>query len=101
PTVASVLLFADNPQAALPKQSGIKIYRYATKDAQGTRETLAFVPLSIEGCAYKQTFEAVAKVTEIIQSIKIYADDGAETNLQYPNETLHEIITNAVLHRDY
>jgi ATP-dependent DNA helicase RecG len=101
PTVASVLLFSDNPQAALPKQSGIKIYRYTTKEAQGTRETLAFTPLSIEGCAYKQTYEAVAKVTELIQAIKIYGDDGEERNMQYPNETLHEIITNAVLHRDY
>lgn len=101
PTVASVLLFADNPQAALPKQSGIKIYRYTTKDAEGTRETLAFTPISVEGCAYKQIYEAVAKVTEIIQAIKIYSEDGTETSMQYPNETLHEIITNAVLHRDY
>ncbi|MBL1162254.1 MAG: ATP-dependent DNA helicase RecG [Chlorobi bacterium] len=101
PTVASVLLFADNPQAALPKQSGIKIYRYTTKDAEGTRETLAFTPISIEGCAYKQIYEAVSKVTEIIQAIKIYSADGEETTMHYPNETLHEIITNAVLHRDY
>jgi len=101
PTVASVLLFADNPQAALPKQSGIKIYRYTTKDAEGTRDTLAFTPLSVEGCAYKQIYEAVKKVTEIIQSIKIYSVNGEETTMQYPNETLHEIITNAVLHRDY
>lgn len=101
PTVASALLFADNPQAALPKQSGIKIYRYTTKESHGTRETLAFTPLSIEGCAYKQIYEAVTKVTELIQAIKIYGDDGVETNIQYPNETLHEIITNAVLHRDY
>ena len=101
PTVASVLLFADNPQAALPKQSGIKIYRYTTKDTEGTRETLAFTPLSIEGCAYKQICEAVKKVTEIIQAIKIFSVDGEETTVEYPNETLHEIITNAVLHRDY
>jgi ATP-dependent DNA helicase RecG len=101
PTVASILLFADNPQAALPKQSGIKIYRYTTKDSEGTRETLAFTPISIEGCAYKQIYDAVAKVTELIQAIKIYTEDGAEGNMQYPNETLHEIITNSVLHRDY
>jgi ATP-dependent DNA helicase RecG len=44
--------------------------------------------------------EAVSKVTEIIQAIKIYSADGTGT-MQYPNETLHEIITNAVLHRDY
>lgn len=100
PTVASVMLFADNPQAALPKQSGIKIYRYTTKSAEGSRETLAFTPISVEGCAYEQVYEAVNKVTEIIQTIRVFTGDG-ETTIQYPNETLHEIITNAVLHRDY
>jgi ATP-dependent DNA helicase RecG len=101
PTVASILLFADSPQAALPKQSGIKIYRYTTKDAEGSRENLAFTPISVEGCAYKQIYEAVEKVTELIQAIKIYNETGEETTMQYPNETLHEIITNSVLHRDY
>ncbi len=28
PTVAGVLLFSDEPQALLPKRSGIKVYRY-------------------------------------------------------------------------
>lgn len=60
PTVAGVLLFADEPQAAIPKRCGIKVYRYKTKEAAGFRGALAFDP-----------------------------------------ETLHEIITNAVLHRDY
>ncbi|MEZ0129270.1 ATP-binding protein [Flavobacterium sp. LBUM151] len=101
PTVASVLLYGDNPQAALPKQSGIKIYRYASKEIEGTRETLAFTPISIEGCAYKQTYDAVNSVTEIIQAITVYTEDGTESKIEYPNETLHEIITNAILHRDY
>lgn len=33
PTVAGVLLFADEPQAALPKRSAIKVFRYATREA--------------------------------------------------------------------
>jgi len=28
PTVAGLVLFAEEPQAALPKRSGIKVYRY-------------------------------------------------------------------------
>src|SRR4030095_10644563 len=42
PTVAAILLFAEEPQAILPKRSGVKIYRYQTSAAEGGRETLAF-----------------------------------------------------------
>jgi len=100
PTVTAVLLFADNPQAALPKQSGIKVYRYKTKNLEGGRDTLAFDPITIEGHVYIQIKDAVAEVTRIIEDITIITE-GGEMKVVYPNETLHEIITNAVLHRDY
>jgi ATP-dependent DNA helicase RecG len=100
PTVASAMLFADTPQAALPKQSGIKIYRYKTTAQKGTRETLVFDPISIEGSAYNQIYEAVAKTKEIIEKGKVLKDSGLES-LDYPEKALHEIITNAILHRDY
>jgi ATP-dependent DNA helicase RecG len=100
PTVASIMLYSDTPQAALPKQSGIKIYRYKTKAEEGTRETLDFVPISIEGPAYTQIYEAVKATKEIIEKGKILKETGLE-DLEYPEKALHEIITNAVLHRDY
>lgn len=37
---------------------------------------------------------------EIVEGIKRVSETGLE-NISYPDETLHEIITNAVLHRDY
>lgn len=100
PTVAAVMLYADTPQAALPKQSGIKIYRYKTKAEEGTRETLDFVPISIEGPAYNQIYDAVKATKEIIEKGKVLKETGLE-ELEYPDKALHEIITNAVLHRDY
>lgn len=100
PTVAGVVLFADEPQAILPKRCGIKIYRYATTSSEGTRETLSGDPISIEGCAYEVIEGAVAKTQEIIGSIRRLGERGLE-EVNYPPETLHEIITNAVLHRDY
>lgn len=100
PTVAGIMLFHDEPQAQLPKRSAIKVYRYRTRDESGTREQLAGDPLTIEGCAYDLIYAAVAKTKEIIQSIRKLTDKGLE-EVVYPNETLHEIITNAVLHRDY
>src|SRR5690606_11955117 len=46
PTVAGVLLFADTPQAVLPKRSAVKILRYQTKN-DAERDFLAFQPLTI------------------------------------------------------
>ena len=100
PTVAGVVLFSDLPQAILPKRSGIKIYRYKTGADQGTRDTLVGVPISVEGCAYDLIKEAVSKTREIIGKIQTLGTKGFEP-VVYPTETLHEVITNAVLHRDY
>ncbi|WP_353062489.1 ATP-binding protein [Tunturibacter psychrotolerans] len=100
PTVAGLILFCDEPQAVLPKRCGIKIYRYKTKDAAGTRDTLAFDPITIDGSAYDQIHDAVQRTVEVIEGISTLGAVGLETTA-YPHEALHEIITNAVLHRDY
>jgi ATP-dependent DNA helicase RecG len=100
PTVAAVLLFADEPQALLPKRSAIKVYRYKTTDPQGTRETLAFDPLTVEGNLYNQIRESVQTTTQLIEEVTHLGPSGFEP-VHYPLEALHEIITNAVLHRDY
>jgi ATP-dependent DNA helicase RecG len=100
PSVAGLLLFAESPQSLLPKRSGIKIYRYRTKDATGTRETLDFTPLTVEGHIYAQITDAVKQTTDVIEGIRRLGDVALEA-IEYPNEALHEIITNAVLHRDY
>ena len=97
-TVAGVMLFTDEPQIVLPKRSAIKIYRYRTS-GQPDRDTLDAQPSTIEGSAYTQIYDAVKKVKDMIEGIKKL---GIEfENIEYPDETLHEIITNAVLHRDY
>ena len=99
PTVAATLLFSDEPQIVLPK-SAVKLYRYKTTDAEGTRETLAFQPLTIEGCAYDIIAQSVKKTVEITEQIPIMGPAGLE-NIAYPTEAIHEVITNAVIHRDY
>lgn len=97
-TVAGSLLFMDEPQIVLPKRSAIKIYRYKTSE-QADRDYLDGTPLTIEGSAYNQIYAAIAKSKEIVESIRKL--DKKFENVVYPEETLHEIITNAVLHRDY
>lgn len=100
PTVAGVLLFSEEPQAALPKRSGIKLFRYTTADDTPTREQLAFDPLTIEGSAYSLIFAAVKETQRVIEEMRKLGTVGMQ-QIEYPPETLHEIITNAVLHRDY
>ena len=100
PIVAGIILYADEPQAILAKRCGIKIYRYNTSESEGTRETLDFNPISIDGNAYSQIKEVLHKTVDIIQSVRISTQTGLEY-VTYPETALHEIITNAMLHRDY
>lgn len=97
-SLAGTLLFVDEPQIYLPKRSAIKIFRYKTS-GDADRDTLAETPITIEGCAYNQIYASVRKVKEIVESIKRVGKTFE--GIRYPEETLHEIITNAVLHRDY
>jgi ATP-dependent DNA helicase RecG len=100
PTVAGLLLFAEEPQAALPKRCGIKIYRYKTREAEGFRDVLDGQPRTVEGCLYDQIHSAVDTTIEITESIPKMVEGGL-AKIHYPKETLHEIIANAVIHRDY
>jgi ATP-dependent DNA helicase RecG len=100
PTVAGVLLFAEEPQAALPKRSAIKVFRYKTKAEEGERDYLVGDPLTTEGPIYDVIYKAVRDTKSIIEGIEKLGPSGLEP-VVYPNEALHEIITNAVLHRDY
>lgn len=99
-TVVTVLLFAEETQAILPKRSGLKVYRYKTSSDEGSRETLDFDPISIEGNAYSQIYKAVEETADIIETIRLQTIDGL-VPVSYPQEAIHEIITNAVIHRDY
>ena len=100
PTVAGLLLFSEEPQAQLPKRCGIKVYRYETQEAKGFREVLTFIPITVEGCLYDQIKRAVEVTINEVEKIKHMGSSGLES-ISYPKETLHEIITNAVIHRDY
>jgi ATP-dependent DNA helicase RecG len=84
----------------LPKRCGIKVYYYKTSESEGFRDALAFDPKTVEGALYDQIKAAVELTTEIIESMPKMGELSLES-VTYPNETLHDIITNAALHRDY
>lgn len=74
--------------------------RYRTKEDDIGREFLDGVPLTIEGDAYSLIYSAVATTKNIVEGIQKLGHEGLES-IKYPDETLHEVITTAVLHRDY
>lgn len=98
--VCGLLLFCDEPAVYLAKRCSIKIMRYRTKEDDIGREFLEGTPMTVEGDAYSLVYAAVAKTKEIIEKIQRLGQTGLES-IVYPDETLHEVITNAVLHRDY
>jgi ATP-dependent DNA helicase RecG len=99
--VAGLLLFAEEPQAIIPKHCGIKVYRYKTQESEGFREVLEFDPKTVEGCLYDQIKKAVDLTKLITESIPKMGKAEKFEAIEYPPETLHEIVTNAVIHRDY
>ena len=100
PTVAGALLYSDEPQALMPKRCGVKIYRYKTTAPEGFRAALAFTPKTVEGCIYNQIKDSVRITTETVESIPRMGE-GALEKISYPPEAIHEIIANALIHRDY
>ncbi|MBB4125430.1 putative HTH transcriptional regulator [Xanthomonas translucens] len=81
PTVAGTLLFAEEPQALLPKRTAIKIFRYKTSDIVPTRDNLAFDPITMEGWAYKLIYDSVAKTQDIV---KERLGEAGQSNYRVP-----------------
>ncbi|UOO89454.1 putative DNA binding domain-containing protein [Vitreoscilla massiliensis] len=98
--VAGILLFTDEPPIYLPKRSSVKIMRYKTSSDDIGREFLDSDPLTVEADIYNLIYNSVEKTKSIIQGIKKLGEKELES-IAYPEEALHEVITNAVLHRDY
>jgi len=99
PRVSGILLFSRNPSANLPRKCAVKIIRYETKEDEPERDNLKET-FPIEGPAYSLIHETVQKVTDIMSGIKIWTPEGLKS-MAYPPEAIWEIITNAIIHRDY
>lgn len=99
PKIAGLLLFNDNPVSLLPRKCGIKISRYDTSEKTPERENLK-EQTTIEGSLYEQIHKASSVISNIMSNVKIWTPKGLET-VNYPPETLWEILVNAVIHRDY
>ncbi|MGG7468830.1 ATP-binding protein [Chryseobacterium arthrosphaerae] len=99
PKMSGLLLFNDNPVAILPRKCGIKISRYDTSEKIPEREHLK-EQVNVEGSLYEQIHKASEIITDLMSNVKIWTPKGLE-NIKYPEETIWEILVNAVIHRDY
>lgn len=99
PRVSGLLLFAANPSACLPRKCAVKIIRYETREDQPERDNLKET-FSMEGPSYQLIKNTIEKVTEIMSSIKVWTAEGLKS-MEYPPEAIWEIVTNAIVHRDY
>lgn len=99
PKYAAGLLFCNNPAAALPRRCGIKIVRYETREEDPERDHLKETK-SIEGPLYDLIHQAMDEIKKMLSNVNIWTVNGFE-KVNYPPETLWEILVNSVIHRDY
>ncbi len=99
PRVASLILFGENPSAYAPRKCSVKIARYETKEDDPERDYLKDT-FTIEGSALDLINNSIDKISEIMSGVQVWTPEGLK-KLEYPPEAIWEIVTNAIIHRDY
>ncbi|MGK9265596.1 putative DNA binding domain-containing protein [Bacillus inaquosorum] len=101
PNVCCVLMFEEEPQATLDTRCALKIYRLRTTSSEYKREQLhGGIPITINGTVEEQVYRAKETISELLEDAS-YQVQGELVKLTYPVEAIHEILVNAIIHRDY
>jgi len=102
PLRAAVLLFAEDPSGLLARKSTIRIFHYSGSAIEyGDTPNLLKTPKTIYGSLVQQIAGAYEYVVNEISTGLVMARSGFETVHRYPVRVIREVITNAVIHRDY
>ncbi len=102
PTVAAVLLFAEEPSGLLCRKCSIRVFHYKGHEIEYDSDTnLAKPAITISGPVLQQIREATKTINEELNSGVQRTEDGFALRQAYPSKVVQEAITNAVLHRDY
>lgn len=99
PKVAAALLFHQSPSSVMPRKCAVKVTRYETKEDDPERAHLAD-QVNLEGPLYPLIHSTVECVKTIMSSVSVWAPEGLK-KLEYPPESVWEVIVNALIHRDY
>lgn len=102
PTMAAVLLFAEEPNGLLGRKCSIRIFHYRGHEVEYDSDTnLIRQPITISGPVLKQIRSAADAVSRELDAGMQRTKDGFDLKQHYPQKVIQEAITNAVLHRDY
>ena len=99
PNVAGALILADHPQGLVPTRCECRIVFYDTREEKPEREHLK-INETVGGPLYNLINQVVRRVVDILSGISIITTEGIK-KVDYPQEAIWEIITNAIIHRDY
>lgn len=102
PTMAAVLLFAEEPSGVLGGKAAVRIFHYRGPHVSTDPNTnLAKPPITINGPLIQLIRGArQAVIRELGEGVQ-HTDLGFEIVQKYPLRVITEAITNAVIHRDY
>ncbi|HEX8444114.1 MAG TPA: ATP-binding protein [Allosphingosinicella sp.] len=99
PLVAGALLLNPSPQGMITTRCECRVVFYDTRSDKPEREHLKLNE-TVGGSLYRQIHAVVKRVTEILTGISILTPEGIK-KVDYPPEAIWEIVTNAIIHRDY
>lgn len=100
PTVAAIILFAENPSSLMKAQCSVKIVRYDSSDDEIDRDKLTIDLHTIDGNLVNLIKLSFDRIKEVLSRNHTWTMNGiAQTS--YPDEAIWETLVNSVLHRDY
>lgn len=102
PTWAAVLLFSEEPSGLLRTKASIRIFHYKSDKVDYlATPNLAKPPKTVSGPLIFQIADAYRVVLDELASGVQMGFLGFEVVQKYPTRVIKEVITNAVIHRDY